>query len=116
MDTPSELLTRAADLIRDTAAHFQPYVDNFDDDGRFDGPADDWIYYQVDRNASRDARRWIALLNPSIAPALEFWLRNAAEMVKPFDQGYTTSAYCAERGALAFAHVLLGLGTPEEAK
>lgn len=37
-----------------------------------------WAYYNVDRNASPEALRWISALSPAVAPLLISWLEAEA--------------------------------------
>lgn len=91
---PSDLLSRAADLIRDVAGNdltpppwhvrVTPSRENSDDDTV-------WVACQVGStvavvgeaytSAPQDAK-WIALLNPAVAPALERALRHEAGMIR----------------------------------
>jgi hypothetical protein len=91
MTSPSSILSRAADLIRDTAAAASPGVwsatdltddghpgvwwvdcDHTDDEGRTMSTIAD-----CDRGGGPDAR-WIALMSPAVAPMIEQLLRSAA--------------------------------------
>lgn len=85
--TPSETLTRAADLIRDTAAAAEPgpWGSTSDDNvtwfGRNDPETGQPLttiagLYHGKRAATG---RWIALMSPAVAPAIESILREAAE-------------------------------------
>lgn len=81
--TPGELLSRAADLIRDSAASAvpAPWESNVCDVW-FQGP------YEAEMVADcGDARtaKWVALLSPAVAPAIEAWLRDAAEAAKDYE-------------------------------
>jgi hypothetical protein len=63
--TPSEILNRAADLIRDTAANAH---------------AETWHVHSINAYY-RDDRAWLALMSPKVAPALEAMLRAASHDV-----------------------------------
>lgn len=72
---PSELLTRAADLIRDTAA--LAIAPPWSACGRsvMDGPDED---HEVALTPTTTTARWIALMSPAVARHLESILRRAA--------------------------------------
>lgn len=113
-DSPSAILSRAADLIRDTAAadltpgRWEVRVTPSDDEGE-----DDTVWVACDRgstvavvgevytSAPRDAR-WIALMSPAVAPMIASWLRYAAEMWDYPDQPGN------DVRALDFARAVLG--------
>lgn len=131
--TPSELLTQAADLVRDTAGKAtpgpwqacEPWTSGVDypatvqtvttagfpntsvagwavhtEDGGFDGGL-------APVNA-----KWIALLNPAVAPALEAILREQAELHRVMAE--RGDPLYAGESVLALAKALLG--APEEPK
>lgn len=117
--TPSELLTAAADRVRDLAAHFATYYGTDPVDKahkRFDGPIEEWVYWNVERDGNADARRWIAAMSPAIAPALERLLRDAAKdwdvRARIFTAESMEEAKESRRfaGALALAGAILGSG------
>lgn len=120
--TPSELLTQAADLIRDTAAAVGDEASRQWEQGssRFspDGFSHTWPQDAIwDGHgccltgglADADAR-WIALLNPAVAPALEAWLRAAAKAAEDYEYWIVIPDWVRAAGDLAQAL----LGTPEE--
>lgn len=84
---PSDLLSRAADLIRDVAASAFPgpwsngercvwAVGDVLDAVIDDGPEGNG------GTIDEETARWIALLNPAVAPALERALRHEAGMIR----------------------------------
>lgn len=98
--TPSELLTRAADLIRDAAAaatdgpwfthdahlneggHTATVLSGVYPEGQLRAWLPTWSHEPWDetRNVWNDAK-WIALLSPAVAPWLERMLRHRAEVI-----------------------------------
>ena len=137
MTTPSELLTQAADLIRDAAAAATPGPWRQHDCHLLHGghtasvlsgkgndtelrawlPTFESYPWGEKRNVWNDAR-WIALLNPAVAAPLEAMLRGACGMWRVYEnRGWSTTKVEAHvgaehRAALALAKALLG--TPEE--
>lgn len=122
--TPSAILSRAADLIRDTAAAAtegpwesdrqfshanvvyakRDLIDSVGVAGRrldlppvFTGQIASRARSQFEADA-----RWIALMSPAVAPAIEGWLRHAAEMWDYPDQPGN------DEWALDFARAVLG--------
>jgi hypothetical protein len=112
---PSEVLTQAADLIRDQSAHlpvgpwrvtvaakaeWQDEELSWDIHGRnpFGG-----ALASVD--SGRGVAEWIALLNPSVAPHLEAWLRDEAEQYARLD--HLNVDFNPEHPPMAFARSLL---------
>lgn len=109
--TPSEVLGRAADLIRDTAAAA--------DEGPWIVYRDGWcILSQPDREDRATWRtvcsegftpengRWIALLSPAVSPMIESWLRETASYFDEFGEYWVTVPEQA-RNALDFAKTVL---------
>jgi len=109
----AEMLTTAADRIRDLAAGTSaaPWAEPYYDDH----PAEQgwWVLngregmrqhavcstFALNKQDEADAR-WIAALSPAVAPMIEAWLREAAEMCGEWEDQMTESA-------IALAKVLL---------
>lgn len=128
MVTPSELLTGAADLIRDTAAkatpgpwfthdthlnrggHAATVLSGTYPEGQLRAWLPTWSHEPWDetRNAWNDAR-WIALLSPAVAPHLERWLTEVWKHVKV--KGYREDCWTC-KPAVEFARVILGEDQP----
>lgn len=125
-ERPSVLLSRAADLIRDTAAGTLPapwHVTSSDFVYSADGKSvadrreyDDYAHYPTGEDLRPEDARWIALLNPAVAPHIEKWLRfEAREFEKLRHVGFDLE-FAEHNPALAFARAVLGLvDTREEA-
>lgn len=126
--TPSELLSQAADLIRDAGADAQPgpwalwpsptmpgeYVVHHLRD-RLAGPDPHRVATTHGLNCAEADGRWIALLNPAVAESLEAWLRHEATHIKGLRTWGAAFALPSTRHAMAFARAVLGLeDTPEE--
>lgn len=126
-DSPSAILSRAADLIRDTAAAATegPWRQH---DGWWPGtlgvvasvlsgegsdtslrallPTYEEKPATTARNVWNDAR-WIALMSPAVAPMIEKWLRDTAAYFDEFADYWVTIPEQA-RDALALARAVLG--------
>lgn len=112
--TPSELLSRAADLVRDTAekATDGPWRERFDAPGRIAGPYGSVVCEL--RSPMADGR-WIALASPALAPHLELILRHVAErwaktarIAAQYDASADDWMTDSDRAMLALARVVLG--------
>lgn len=76
MTSPSSILSRAADLIRDTAAEATP------------GP---WTLVAFESDLINQADiKWIALMSPAVAPMIEKWLRDTASYFDEFADYWVT--------------------------
>jgi len=132
-DTPSELLTRAADLIRDRVVGTTPgpwgYEDSsMDLDGAvYQHPTGEEVAFVRSTSINvQDANgRWIALLNPSVAPAIESMLRDAAVSWRSLEWSHPEVVSSGkvdgwlrdiDRFALDFTLAVLGLVDPKEGK
>lgn len=118
--TPSETLTKAADLIRDLAAKATDGPWTFDDSTV---DVDGEVYEQgghvvaiarygtgAGDLAEQDGNgRWIAALSPALSPMIEKWLRETAADVDAYGE-YWIDAPGHVRNALAFAKTILGSG------
>lgn len=88
--TPSDLLTAAADRVRDLAAAAQrgPWIFDEDTDRVM---VDDTVYsVTCYAGADHDDSQWIAALSPAVAPALEAVLRKAANDVRQWQYAWRT--------------------------
>lgn len=113
--TPASTLSRAADLIRDTAAAATPgpwavddpaYVETiYAEDGTSVVAGGRWGGEASVFNDSADAR-WIALMSPAVAPAIEALLREYARCADELDYAVDRSPDGA--AALALARAVLG--------
>ena len=124
MTTPSELLSQAADLIRDAGAKATdgPWEIEYDYTGKTPQ-----AIFRMDPNHPEDPdysiglgamdlpadNRWVALVNPEIAGPIEAWLRYEAAEAPHWTDDQLALPDCAGHvAARAFAKALLG--TPEE--
>lgn len=116
-DTPSALLSRAADLIRDTAAAATPgpwgSTTDANADVTFFGRNDPETGQALTTIAGlyhgehAATGRWIALMSPAVAPMIEKWLRDTAAYFDEFADYWVTIPEQA-RDALALASAVLG--------
>ena len=99
MTSPSSILSRAADLIRDTAAAAGP---------------DEWTFEAFAPAVWEGDARWIALMSPAVAPMIEAWLRQVQVRAARSEEsaallGWAEPIYREEVGpALALARAVLG--------
>lgn len=131
-ESPSSILSRAAALIRDTAAKVTPAPWNAgsvdEETGRFFGLYGDfgWTVHGPSGTAELEDTergladcRWIALMSPAVAPALERILRDAAKSFDVESKIFTPEGMAkkvTERrfaGPLALARAVLGEVMPE---
>lgn len=115
-DTPSALLSRAADLIRDTAATATPgpwgSTTDSNADVTFFGRNDPETGQALTTIAGlyhgehAATGRWIALMSPAVAPAIEALLREYARCADELDYAVDRSPDGA--AALALARAVLG--------
>lgn len=78
-DSPSLLLRRAADELELAAAHFANYEEaQADEENSHESALAHWLYTNVENLASTSARKWIRMMNPTLALPLANILRDAA--------------------------------------
>ena len=100
-ESPSAILVRAADLIRDTAAAAEQQGWRFDDEWGYVRDANGDLVAET----SSSEGRWIALMSPAVAGPVERWLRETSRHVRTF--GESADGWAAAP-ALAFARAVLG--------
>lgn len=77
-ESPSALLERAAELIAERAVHFEDYRETWHSwPPQFGGPVDTWVYDVTEGDASQAGKQWVETMNPTVAPPLVEWLREA---------------------------------------
>ena len=116
-DSPSAILSRAADLIRDTAAAATPGQWEAEEQGGervelvLRSPSADVVvvhrFSPHPDSLNRADARWIALMSPAVAPMIEKWLRDTAAYFDEFADYWITIPEQA-RDALALARAVLG--------
>lgn len=115
--TPSDLLSAAADRVRDLAAAASPGPWQDNGYGMLVAPEVDWRErgYDVAAGCQDGNRGWIAALSPAVAPALEEWLRATAKAVfvwEELDRPFTAAEEAAVRFAAAVCPDLVGEDKP----
>lgn len=109
--TPSELLSAAADRVRDLAAYFGDYAKAAEftlpnGQPRFESAEEAWLYDVLDRNAPRDGAAWVAAMSPEVAPDLSALLCALEE------RDYDAARVIAQRLSRAILGVELAGETP----
>lgn len=135
-DTPSAILCRAADLIRDRAAAASPGVWTAEDMADAGHPGVWWVdcvhreadgttystIADLESVGAGSNARWIALLSPDKAEHIEAWLRQVQHRAARSEEsarllGWPAPVYREEVGpALAFARGILGEEVTEDVR